>query len=130
MTTTTGCEGPTTARTVHVAAPINEMLWQCSPGGDPAKGHLMTAMNTTGYGILSFSPNQTFNNVGQVCWDINATELGGGKWTNVILVPAAEYTRTPNNVAKHPAEGPYRMDYTTPGFNAPGQGRGLQPPDR
>ena len=94
------------------------MLWQCSPGGDPAKGHLMSAMNTTGYGILSFSPNQTFNNVGQVCWDINATDLGGGKWTNVILVPAAEYTRHPNKVAKHPAEGPYRMDYTTFGFNA------------
>ena len=116
------CEAPTTARTVHVAN-RSEMLWHCAPGGDPAKGHLMTSMNTTGYGILSFSPNRTFTNVGRVCWDINATDLGGGKWTNVILVPEAEYLRHPNTVAKQAAEGPYRMDYTTPGFNidnAPG----------
>jgi hypothetical protein len=80
-------------------------------------------MDMTGYGILSFSPNRTFNNVDKVCWDINATEEGGGKWTNVILVPEAEYKRHPNNVTNHPAEGPYRMDYVTPGFNednAPG----------
>ena len=116
------CEAPTTARTVHLEH-RNEMFYHCAPGGDPAKGHMMTSMDTTGYAIMSFSPDQTFTDVGRVCWDINATNEGGGKWTNVIIVPEAEYLRHPNNVGNQPFEGPYRMDYVTPGFNvddAPG----------
>jgi hypothetical protein len=50
------------------------------------------------------------------------TDLGGGKWTNVIVVPEAEYLRHPNPNPTRVAEreGPYRMDYTTPGFNDEG----------
>lgn len=118
------CEGPTTLRTVHVGS-HNEMFWWCAPGNDSAKGHIMTSLNTEGYGIASFSPNQTFSNVEKVCWDINSTDLGGGKWTNMVIIPASEYTRHPNTSPKRiqEGEGPYRLDYTTFGFNddnAPG----------
>ena len=68
----------------------------------------MTAFDGTGYTILAFSPNQTMTNVRQVCWDVNATEEGGGKWTNMIVVPASLYQRFAP-----------RMDYVTEGFNNP-----------
>jgi hypothetical protein len=89
-----------------------ELFWWCAPGGDAAKGHLMTSLNTVQYGIASFTPNQVLRDVHQVCWDQNLTDLGGGKWTNMIVVPEAIYE----------ANAP-RLDYTTPGFNvdnAPG----------
>ena len=61
------------------------LLWWCAPGGDPAKGHLMTGMNTAGYNIVWFSPKVEFTDVRRVCWDQNLTELGGGKWTQVVI---------------------------------------------
>lgn len=118
------CEAPTTSRTVN-AANHNEYFWWCAPGNEPSKGHIMTAQNMTGYGIIAFTPKQDFNNVQKVCWDINSTDMGGGKWTNVLIIPVSEYVRHPNLNPKpnREGEGPYRLDYTTDGFNednAPG----------
>jgi hypothetical protein len=103
-----GCSGPDQQRTVHVTNPA-ELYWWCAPGNDAAKGHVMTALDTLNYGIVSFSPNQQFSNVSRVCWDLNETDLGGGKWANVILVPEATYR----------ANAP-RLDYVTAGFNTDG----------
>jgi hypothetical protein len=100
------CNGPETARTID-ARQLDRYFWFCAPGGDPSKGHVMSAVNTTGYAILSFSPNQTFNNVHQVCWDQNLTDEGGGKWTNMVIVPESLYQRFAP-----------RMDYVATGFNA------------
>ena len=61
------------------------------PGGDPDKGHMMTSVNTEGYVTAWFSPKQTFHNVTKVCWDQNITDLGGGKWTTINFLTAAEY---------------------------------------
>ena len=86
----------------------------------------MTGQNTTGYGIVAFSPNQDFNDVKKVCWDINSTDLGGGKWTNVIIIPASEYVLHPNLNSKpdREGEGPYRLDYTSHGYRTAIMARG------
>jgi hypothetical protein len=90
------CQGPDTHRDVHggMAAGTfldvsgSELSWWCAPTGDAAKGHFMTALDTTDIATLSFTPKQTFNNVTQVCWDQNMNDLGEAKWVNVFVVPA------------------------------------------
>lgn len=67
------------------------MVWWCAPGGDPATGHLMTSLYTTGYGHVDFAPARVFNNVRRVCWDQNYTELGGRKWTQMVVVSETQY---------------------------------------
>ena len=54
----------------------------------------MTSVNTEGYNIAWFSPKQTFTNVRQVCWDQNLTDLGGGKWTQVLFLTQDEVARS------------------------------------
>ena len=98
------CGAPTAQRTVHVAN-HDELFWWCAPNG-PDTGHVMTSMETSGYAIVSFTPNQAFTNVRQVCWDQNLTDLGGGKWSNVVIVPEGTYQRNAP-----------RLDYVSAGFN-------------
>jgi hypothetical protein len=85
----------------------------------------MVGINTSGYAITGFTPKQSFNNLRSVCWDQNLTDLGGGKWFTVTVVPDATYTSHPNTNPRAAAEleGPFRLDYTLPEFdadNAPG----------
>ena len=68
----------------------------------------MTGLDTTGYAIVAFAPLQVFTNVSRVCWDQNLTDLGGGKWTNVVIVPEGTYHRNGG-----------RLDYVSAGFNDP-----------
>jgi hypothetical protein len=104
------CGGPDTVRTLDVRNPdTSQYFWYCAPGGDPANGHVMTGFDTTGYAVMSFSPKQSFTNVHKVCWDLNATEEGGGKWTNLMIVAEADYQM----------HAP-RLDYVTNGFNDEG----------
>jgi hypothetical protein len=113
------CAGPDTQRQVDVSDHA-QLFWWCAPGGDSAKGHLMIGNDTTGYAILGITPKQMFTDVTRVCFDINQTDLGGGKWFNVVVVPEDEYLAHPNENALRSAEreGAYRLDYTSPGFNA------------
>jgi hypothetical protein len=89
------CANPmTTHRTIDVSANpknVDNVFYQCAPGGDNAKAHVMTSVNTEGYVIAWFSPKQTFTDVHRVCWDQNFTELGGGKWTTVTFLTPGEY---------------------------------------
>ncbi|MCD6056583.1 MAG: hypothetical protein K0Q89_113 [Thermomicrobiales bacterium] len=111
------CGAPTTQRDVHIHSSIDganvnlansELFWWCAPGGDAAKGHVMTGMaDVDGYTILSFSPNQTFSNVGRVCWDVNATDLGGRKWVQALVIPEAAYQANS-----------WRLDYISPTTSA------------
>jgi hypothetical protein len=73
-----------------------------SPDEDPAKLHLMTSVNTEGYVRVWFSPKQTFHNVSKVCWDQNISDLGGGKWTIVSFLTAAEYLERRTLVIRRP----------------------------
>ena len=113
------CSGPDQQRTVYVANHSN-LFWHCAPGGDPAKGHVMVGLDTSGYAITAFSPKQSFSNVSRICWDVSLTDLGGGKWFNVVIVPESTFVTSPNVNPWRAAEyeGPYRLDYTSPGFNA------------
>jgi hypothetical protein len=102
------CENPNTSnRTIHLSSQMqanDAAFYYCMPDGDPAKGHLMTSVNTDGYVTAWFSPKQTFHNVSKVCWDQNITDLGGGKWTIVNFLTAAEYS------------GKADLGYTSPDF--------------
>ena len=96
------CEGPTTQRTVSFGTAQNpdfdQLFWYCAPGNDPAKGHLMTGLDTLGYNIAWFAPKPTFSKVSEVCWDINETGMSHRKWTQLLFVdarPGADATRYP-----------------------------------
>jgi hypothetical protein len=102
------CNGPTTTRQINVADK-ESVFWWCAPGGDAAKGHVMTGVNTEGYNIAWFSPKQWFDNVTRVCWDQNLTDLGGGKWTQVVLVSEADAARYVGD-----------LGFTGPGFQTDG----------
>lgn len=108
------CGVPTSKRTVH---PDNraENFWWCAPNG-PDTGHVMAAMNTSGYSISGFTPRQAFTDISRICWDQNLTDLGGGKWFVVTLVPAAVLTSHP--APNQGTTSPYRLDYTIPEFDA------------
>jgi hypothetical protein len=119
----TSCAAPTTQRTVSITNHAN-LFWWCAPGGADT-GHVMVGLATSGYAITGFTPRQAFTNVRSICWDQNLTDLGGGKWFTVTLVPASVFTSHPNTNprAAQEGEGPYRLDYTLPEFdtdNAPG----------
>lgn len=88
---------------------VEQAFYPCLPGGDPAKGHLMTSINTEGYVTAWFSPKQVFTNVVRVCWDQNLTDLKGGKWTLVNFLLPSEYS------------GETDLGYTSPDF-APATG--------
>jgi hypothetical protein len=90
------CQGPTTLRDVHVNNP-SELFWFCAPKG-PDSGHMMTSMYTTGYAQVDFAPNQSFTNINRVCWDQNQTEMGGRKWTQMVVVPENIYAANGNRL--------------------------------
>jgi hypothetical protein len=116
------CENPNTSnRTIHLTSQVQASdvaFYHCMPDGDPAKGHLMTSVNTEGYVTVWFSPKQTFHNVSKVCWDQNITDLGGGKWTVVNFLTAAEY------------RGKADLGYTSPDFPKNGGPSSPQGPAR
>jgi hypothetical protein len=114
------CGVPTTQRSVRPDV-HNENFWWCAPNG-PDTGHLMLAMSTHSYSISGFTPRQAFTDVTSVCWDMSLTDLGGGKWFTVTLVPAAVLESHPNTNPRRvqELEGPYRLDYTLPEFDADG----------
>lgn len=94
----TACNPPPSERPIHGDGihsgqnPDRLFFW-CAPGGDPAKGHIMSSLLTGGVADLSFSPRQTFTDPHQVCWDVNTTWLSSRKWVNVLVVPADAVTR-------------------------------------
>jgi hypothetical protein len=102
------CENPNSShRTIHLTSQEqanDAAFYYCMPDGDPDKGHVMTSVNTEGYVTVWFSPKQTFHNVSKVCWDQNITDLGGGKWTIINFLTAAEYA------------GKTDLGYTSPDF--------------
>jgi hypothetical protein len=111
------CAGPDTSRTIHVRN-FDEYFWHCAPRG-PESGHVMTSVTTVGYAIIAFAPDETFTHVSRVCWDQNLTDLGGRKWTQVIIIPDAEYL----------ANAP-RLGYVNEDFRDPdGPTTGLLPSD-
>jgi hypothetical protein len=116
------CEGPTTQRNVSITNHAN-LFWWCAPGGGPDTGHVMIGNSLTGYAISGFTPKRFFTDIRSVCWDQNLTDLGGGKWMVLTIVPKAELESHPNLNPRRveELEGPWRLDYTLPEFDAEGQ---------
>jgi hypothetical protein len=116
-----------THRTIHVTPPagepgapagskkdVEQAFYTCLPGGDPAKGHVMTSVNTEGYAVAWFSPKPTFTDVHRVCWAQNLTRLGGGKWTQIAFLTAAEVARSGGDLGFTSPEFASRNGPTTP----------------
>jgi hypothetical protein len=105
------CGAPTTLRNVSLVgetgpgpvANAGDLVWWCAPGGDAAKGHVMTSIAGVAYVSIDFSPRQVFNNISRVCWDQNWTEMGGRKWTQVAVIPESVFNANGN-----------RLDYVMP----------------
>ena len=116
----------TTARDVIMSGPasgfdFSQLFWHCAPGGDGAKGHIMTAVDTTGYNIAWFAPKPLFSNVSQVCWDINETLMSRRKWTQVVFVSASDAVRYPaggptSDGGVAGGTGGFDLGYTNPDF--------------
>lgn len=81
---------------------VADVVYWCAPKG-PESGHMMTAFNTNSYAQVAFSPAQMFDDVRQVCWDQNMTDLGVRKWTQVIVVGADDFIANDE-----------RLDYVSP----------------
>lgn len=51
------------------------------------RDHLMTAVgDTSGYSVAWFKPAVTFDEVSEVCWSINLTNLGSRQWWKVAVL--------------------------------------------
>lgn len=84
------CDGPQTQRVVHDR--LDEVIYYCQPGGDPAKGHVMTSMgHIDGYSIVAIAPDRSFTDASRVCWDVNLTDLGQRQWWEAHLIPEAAF---------------------------------------
>lgn len=121
------CEAPTTDRTVtfggnRASLDYSALFWQCAPGGDPAKGHLMTGVDTVGYNIAWFAPKVTFTDVSKVCWDQNLTTMSHRKWTHVAFVTPSDATKyragtiTSDGLSQARGSGGFDLGFTEPGF--------------
>jgi len=134
------CEGPTTSRDVALSGTgdnidFSQLFWFCAPKG-PASGHMMTALDTTGYNIAWFSPKPLFSNVSQVCWDINETYMSRRKWTQVLFVSADDAVRYPAGSVTNGSgfqsfargTGGFDLGFTNPSFrNGVGPSTGIDP---
>lgn len=53
--------------------------------------HMMTTMgDVDGYSVVWFTPNRTFTNVNEVCWDVSLANMGNRQWFKVAIVPSGE----------------------------------------
>lgn len=89
------CSGPEERRTIQRSNP-EDSIYMCHPGGNPDLGHLMTSIgDTSGYSWAWFMPDQVFNSVTEVRWDVNITDLGNRQFTEVMIIPASNWVVDP-----------------------------------
>ena len=90
------CSAPDAKRIVHSGQRSSgfsdEWIYRCLPGGDPAKAHVMTSIgDVNGYSIGAFTPREVFQDVREVRWEVNQSDLGDRQWTEVKIIPAGEF---------------------------------------
>lgn len=100
------CQSPLTTRPLTEDHTVGTHVWWCAPGDDPTKGHFMTGIDTTGYVIISFTPKAADGgpvffpqSANKICWDQNVTDLGGRKWTQLIVVSDDSFHAQGSNLA-------------------------------
>lgn len=105
------CGAPETQRTVHNMS--LDQIWLCAPGGDPAKGHVMSSAGNSEYSYTTFSPKGTYT-ARKVCWRVNLTDSPGGRtWWEVAFIPSDVYDARPT------------FAYTSPDFPGSDGGNGF-----
>lgn len=64
---------------------VEQLIFMC-------KDHMMTSMgDVDGYSVLWFSPNLSFNDVSEVNFNVNLTDLGTRQWIKVGVVSESRY---------------------------------------
>lgn len=95
------CSALEQTRTIHRDRP-EDSIYMCHPGGDPAKGHVMTSVgDTSGYSWAWMMPKATFDDVVEVRWDVNITDLGTRQFTEVMIIPADNWTVDPSPMSSY-----------------------------
>jgi hypothetical protein len=70
----------------------SDWIFRCEPGGDPAKAHVMTSIgDTAGYSIGAFSPARAFEDVREIRWDVNISDLGTRQFIEVKVIPVDSF---------------------------------------
>jgi hypothetical protein len=65
-----------------------DWIYQCRPAGKAELAHLMTSIgDTSGYSIGAFAPIETFQNITEVRWEVNITDLGARQFPEVKIIP-------------------------------------------
>lgn len=81
------CGDPSTQRTIRRSNP-NESFYTCV-------NHVMTSIgDTSGYSIGWLSPDMVFDDVTEVSFDVNLTDLGNRQWWKVGVVSNSRYNST------------------------------------
>ena len=103
------CGNTMTTRTLTDSSSVPEHMYWCN-------GHLMTAMNTTGYVSITMSPKDATTGrarvfpatANRICWDQTLTDMGGRKWIQLAVISASRF-----------AANGFKEGYIRPGFEAP-----------
>lgn len=90
------CSAPSETRTItrgERASGFNDdWAYRCVPGGDLELAHVMTSIgDTSGYSIGTLSPVIEFENVREIQWDVNITDLGSRQFTEAKLIPVENF---------------------------------------
>lgn len=65
-----------------------DWIYRCRPAGNAELAHLMTSIgDTSGYSIGAFTPTEVFNDVTEIRWDVNITDLGARQFPEVKVIP-------------------------------------------
>lgn len=83
-----GCDAPPAT---HLVRDMSESVFQC-------RDHLMTAMNTEGYGVAYLTPNQMVDFSGTeavVSFDVSTLRRSGRDWINVWVSPYDDHLQMP-----------------------------------
>lgn len=74
----------------HVNTAYNGSVFQC-------KDHLMTALNTSGYGVIYLTPNRLldFSNGGSITFEQSTERMSSRDWWDILITPYAENLALP-----------------------------------
>lgn len=80
------CGSPDTHRTLRYTVGDSQTIRKANSFYN-CVDHMMTAMgDVDGYSMVMFSPKTVFDNVSEVSWDVNLTDLGNRQWFKVGVI--------------------------------------------
>ncbi|OAI41820.1 hypothetical protein AYO38_03460 [bacterium SCGC AG-212-C10] len=87
--------------THHLSGSYKDAVFQC-------KDHIMTALNSSGYGLIYLTPNQMldFGGGGSVAFDVSTAKPSSRDWIDVWISPWADNLALPFNMGDVDLQGP------------------------